>query len=153
MNGNATKLGTGNTEIVESVQRLTKLNYIFKWLLPLHLKIESNMIYHSCHNSIWGHFLPLWPQDQNDFVLGTNMVLKWQSCPQTTSSAEPLGRIFNAFYPWSALHKAESQAHRERPVPRTYHIPFSSFLTSGKDAFYLPFPTLRVFSYWEQKGG
>lgn len=52
MNSNATKLGTGNTEIVEFVQSLTELNYIFKLSLPLHLKIESNMIYHSCHNSI-----------------------------------------------------------------------------------------------------
>lgn len=84
----ATKLETGSTEIVESVQCLTKFNFIFKWSSPWHPRIESAVIYHGCHNRIWGHFLPLWPPDWNSFVLGKIMVLKCQSCSQMTSSQE-----------------------------------------------------------------
>lgn len=84
----ATKLETGSTEIVESVQCLTKFNFIFKWSPPWHPKIELTVIYRGCHNRIWGHFLPLWSQDRNSFVLGKNIVLKWQSRSQMTSSQE-----------------------------------------------------------------
>lgn len=158
MNGYATKLGTENTEIVESVQSLTKLNYIFKWSPPLHPKIESSMIYHGCHNSIWGQFLPLWPQDQNNFVLGTITVLKWQSCPQDPHHLLRWLLKHTAAFLTHFTHdqgpcKVKPQPHRERLAPHAHHIQFCFFLISCKDAFYLPFPTMRVFSYWEQKGG
>lgn len=158
MNGYATKLGTGNTEIVESVQSLTKLNYIFKWSPPLHPKIESSMIYHGCHNSIWGQFLPLWPQDQNNFVLGTITVLKWQSCPQDPHHLlrwllKHTTAFLTHFTHDQGPCKVKPQPHRERLAPHAHHIQFCFFLISCKDAFYLPFPTMRVFSYWEQKGG